>query len=602
MVTNHIYAENSSTIGNTSISPNEKMNKNVTRMMSQDNDINLTGNFKSKSNNLIDSELQFNNNNTLPNNTTFANITGGSSGTALSSVAIGDFNGDGFDDKAIGVPDEDVLFGGSNFRDAGIVQVIYGSPRGLDASDSAVIADQLWHEGTLGLDGILEELDWFGTSLSSGDYNDDGKGDLAIGVIGQKHNQILQAGAVHVIYGSQFGLSTSAARGDQLFIQDGFGEVPEAHDRFGWSLASGDYNGDGRDDLAIGTPFQKIGSLSRAGVVQVVYSSQSASGLDALFNTQIFGRGMINTGNFDHFGWALASGDYNGDGRDDLAIGVPNGQLPSVDNSGAVRVIYGSPGGLTETVLRNQFWTQGSGNLDDVAETWDKFGHSLSSGDYNGDGKDDLAIGVPWENIQGETISRVGKVHVIYGSTFGLSSTSPIIDQLWQQGLGGLDDVAELNDSFGDSLSSGDYNGDGKDDLAIGVPTESIAGETIKYVGKMHVIYGSSSGLSTTSPISDQLWQQGLNGLDEIAEINDRFGASLSSGDYNGDGKDDLAIGAPWEKIVNETIEMVGKIHVVYGSSSGLSTTSPIADQLWQQGLNGLDDVAEVGDVFGTYL
>lgn len=89
------------------------------------------------------------------------------------------------------------------------------------------------------------------------------------------------------------------------------------------------------------------------------------------------------------------------------------------------------------------------------------------------------------------------------------------------QGVNGVDEQAEAFDSFGESLSSGDYNGNGKYDLAIGAAGESIAGFQ---AGKVHVIYGSSSGLSTISPIADQLWQQGINGLDEVAEAYDFFG------------------------------------------------------------------------------
>jgi hypothetical protein len=156
-------------------------------------------------------------------------------------------------------------------------------------------------------------------------------------------------------------------------------------------------------------------------------------------------------------------------------------------------------------------------NIREVAENGDYYGESLSSGDYNGDGHDDLAVGAKGEDIG--TLNFAGVVNVIHGSPSGLLIGQP--DQVTMHGVNGVDEQAEAFDSFGESLSSGDYNGDGKYDLAIGAAGESIAGFQ---AGKVHVIYGSSSDLSTISPIADQLWQQGINGLDEVAEAYDFFG------------------------------------------------------------------------------
>jgi hypothetical protein len=183
-------------------------------------------------------------------------------------------------------------------------------------------------------------------------------------------------------------------------------------------------------------------------------------------------------------------------------------------------------------------------------------------------------------------------------------SPAPITDQFWKQGVNGVDNQQETGDFFGESLFSGDFNSDGKYDLAIGVPEESL--DSMGAAGAVEVIYGSSSGLSATSPKVDQFWKQGANGVEDTAETGDRFGWSLFSGDFNGDGKDDLAIGVPYEVIVTEGVTKYGAggVEVIYGSSSGLSATSPapIADQFWKQGVNGVDNQAESGDAFGQIL
>ena len=164
--------------------------------------------------------------------------------------------------------------------------------------------------------------------------------------------------------------------------------------------------------------------------------------------------------------------DFNGDGFEDKAIGVPYEDIDSIIDAGAVHVIYGSARGLNATaVLPDQFWTQNSigGNV----ETRDWFGSSLSSGDYNGDGFDDLAVGSPFEDVSlgfPPELVDAGALTVIYGSAMGLSFTPEPTPPFWIQGFFFLKDAVEDGDLFGFSLSSGDYNGDGFDDLSVGVP------------------------------------------------------------------------------------------------------------------------------------
>src|SRR5574339_536586 len=227
--------------------------------------------------------------------------------------------------------------------------------------------------------------------------------------------------------------------------------------------------------------------------------------------------------------------DFNGDGFEDKAIGVPyedvndvNGNL--VENAGVVHIIYGSATGLSATaVLADQFWTPNL--VGNNAEINDNFGRSLSAGDYNNDGFDDLAVGTPWEDISvgfPHGLLNAGSLTIIYGSTNGLSFTPEPVPPFWIQGFGFLKDVAEDNDLFGMSLASGEYNGDGFDDLAVGVLFEDISFKV--NAGAVHIIYGSATGLSATAVLADQFWSQDSTNIEDVAEADDWFGISLSSG------------------------------------------------------------------------
>lgn len=496
-----------------------------------------------------------------------------------SAVASGDFNGDGYVDLAIGVRYEDI----GTIAEAGAVEVIYGSATQLVAANR-----QFWHEDVANVEDSAEHNDVFGFVLGSGDFNCDGYDDLAISV-SLDANSPYDAGRVHVIYGSPAGLSATYVP-DQLWdmaaadLWDDHYGIPvdaQPEDVFGASLAAGDFNGDACDDLAIGVPGQDVGGHTNAGAVAVFYGSPSRLASGGQYLHRDGAPFPCCAASYADFGDSLAADDFNGDGVDDLAIGVPFENIGAVATAGAVNVIYGSSVGLSDTPVATQFWHQDVPEIQDVAESYDYFGRTMTTGDFNGDGRADLAIGAYGETVGAAAFA--GAVNVIYGSPAGLSATF-VANQFWHQDTANVEDVPEERDALGQSLAAGDFNGDGRDDLAIGAPTEDVVA-WFDDAGAVNVIYGSASGLSATI-VPDQYWNQNVADVNEVVDSDDAFGYALAAGDFNGDGRSDLAIGAPGEGAspcpFPWTYPVAGAVNVLYGSATSLSATV-IPDQLWMQ-------------------
>ena len=179
----------------------------------------------------------------------------------------------------------------------------------------------------------------------------------------------------------------------RILEQDQADKTPgaEPYDRFGWSLAAGDFDANGHDDLAVGAPFETVGKLAEAGEVDVFGGAPGGlpdGGTDQL--VQLQAGGVIEAG--DWFGFSLAAGDYDGDGWADLAVGAPHEWVGAAVAAGAVSVVRGDDGMVAET---GTILTQGAGTIPDTSESRDRFGTSVATIGLLGD--QDLIIGVPGE-------------------------------------------------------------------------------------------------------------------------------------------------------------------------------------------------------------
>lgn len=395
---------------------------------------------------------------------------------------------------------------------------------------------------------------------SASNFGDGYVDDLAVGVPGEDlSGSDTNAGVINVLYGARL---AGIVSGTQNIHQTLTGmDSSEENDFFGSALAVGDFDCDGYADLAVGVKDESFGTpeVAGAGVVHVIYGR--SSGLYTL-DSQLFhqGGGLQDTPEAgDNFGYALAAGDFNG-GCDDLAIGVPYEDYgsPLLSAAGIVQVVYGSPGsGLTGP---GDLWTQEDLTGNEISQAGDHFGQSLAAADFNFDGYEDLAIGVPYETIYDNTIIHAGVIQVAYGTSSGLSDENA--DILWQAAETG-DAAPENYDEYGSVLAAGNFNCDRYADLAVGIPSEDTDDTD---AGAIQILYGATYGLANGTETS-------LFTRDRInpgsGAASDHFGFSIAVGDYDGNGCDDLAVGAPDVDFLS--ITAIGLVNVLYGQSTGLS-------------------------------
>lgn len=444
--------------------------------------------------------------------------------------------------------------------------------------------------------GLLVTALLVGCESPRGDFNGDGAADLAVGIPFRNIAEVEDAGAVEVLYGSpgsgRFGggllqLWSRQAPGTEL-DPAGLPEPAREGDRYGSSLAVGDFDDDGYADLAVGVPSETVKGRQNAGAVNLLYGGSAgltASGSELWYQDKqgIEGQGAP----YDLFGFALAVGNFDGDLYQDLAIGVPLHDTNGIENVGAVNIIYGGLGGLSET--RNQIWHEVNLNLE-ILSIDNRFGETLATGDFNGDGLSDLAVGAPNESNQRHF--NIGTVTVIYGSGTGLTRSGVRkFSQADRFVMGG--DLDNTGDRFGSALAAGDFDGNGLDDLAIGTPLDDWGELTDS--GTVNVLYSTPEEGLSDGP--DQIWHQNVRGTGLVNAENNNYGTSLTTGDFNGDGYADMAVGIPG--YANGELRRAGAVQVLYGSEEGLS---PSGSQVVQKSDVSLGVVPQAGDEFGVKL
>ncbi|MFE3458269.1 integrin alpha [Nocardiopsis aegyptia] len=429
-----------------------------------------------------------------------------------------DFNGDGYPDLAVGLPG-DTLNGNPN---AGSVAVATGSVSRL------IGTSYLLNQDSADVAGAPEEGDSFGQVMASGDFDADGYADLSVSSSFEAVGDTEGAGYVTIHYGSGSGLINARSRS---FHEDSTGMPGDVvkDEIFGYSLAAGDLNSDGYDDLAVGQPLDSANGKPNAGTARIIFGS--ASGLDAstvISLDQLTENvpGVPESG--DRFAEQLAIGDIDGDGNDDLVSATIGEQISRSSDRGSIHVLLGpftdAPAGWN---------TINSADVDDIGEF---VGSALTLGHFDDDPYLDVAVGASDQKV-GED-GAAGRLAIFHASADGLSPDNvEIIDQ----DTPGIAGSPEPEDYFAADLAAGDIDGDGVDDLVLGMRSEAIG--TATGSGAALILFGNATGGIAAT---DSVWiDQDVAGVPGVVASDDHFGWTVGVLDMNGDGLAEPLIGAP---------------------------------------------------------
>ncbi len=337
------------------------------------------------------------------------------------------------------------------------------------------------------------------------------------------------------------------------------------------SQRPGDFNGDGFADVALGAS-----RAGEGGLVRVLFGTgEGFSANGELLEVESPQAGAL-------FGAAVSAGDFDADGFSDLAVGAPGEDVAGRIDAGAIYVFYGSTDGLSQGAVGRWTMEQLTPN---GAEQSAALGYELQSGNL-GYGLESDLVAATMQRVDDAVVA--GSIAVLFGSRTGLRDDAL---QLWSQASSGIKERPEPHDQFGVALATGNLGGDAYDDVAVG-SYESVKG--VRVAGAINVLYGGSEGLSAEASV---LVTQRTRGVATRPRPYDQFGIELAAGDFNDDGWDDLAAGAPGESVRRRAY--AGAVYVLFGSSEGVSGRQ---SQRWTQATPGVIDRPEEDDLFGQTL
>lgn len=452
----------------------------------------------------------------------------------------GDLNNDGIEDMLIAA-----VLADSNGVDAGTAYVVFGRSGPYPPSLTLSSLD-----GTRGFRITGGGAgDQFGLAAApAGDLNGDSIDDL---VIGAPYADTNDAGAAYVIFGRSGGFPASLSV-TTLDGNNGFRlTAAQAGNSVGFGVSGvGDFNGDGRDDLAVGAPNFDVSGLSNAGAAFVVYGRNAfPASLDLGSLDSSTGLRIVGEASGDFAGQRVTGGDFNGDGRVDLVIGAPGRNLVE-ENVGSAYVLYGRPGPLPAILSVSSFDGSNGFRLDGL-QAEDIAGYAVTMVDINGDGMDDVIVASPYFDF--EERPDAGGAYVLFGS----SAVQPATRSLASiSGPAGFRFEGEaLSNSSVQVEAAGDVNADGFADLVL---NDFLAGG--KGRGGGHVIFGRSQ-FSSTFRVADLDGDTGFT----IAgvESGEYAGISITGGDFNGDAVSDVLVGSP-RRSVNSINS--GVAYLVFGT------------------------------------